>query len=166
MFSWPGTVAYENFLSSTSPLPINQAARFAEYQVQMLSDGTASPVLSDISLNYVPEPAGALTFTFVDFYPCKSNIGNTPVRVKVKVTDQNGAPVNDATVQVIAPSAIAGSLTWITGSQGLYGDGSTCWISGNIVGDQTIAVVATKSEYEDGQAVMYTGFQPRCTSCP
>jgi hypothetical protein len=93
-----------------------------------------------------PTPVRTLTVTFVSNYPAKQSGYNKPIFIKVKVVDQNGAAVNDATVTFTAGS-LNRALTYIAGSSGRYGDGTDCWHGGSFSSNVVVTVTAAKAGY-------------------
>lgn len=96
-----------------------------------------------------PTPELRLTVTFEPNYPAKQNGSNKPIFIKVKVVDQGGTPVDDATVTFTAEST-NGTLTYIAASAGLYGDGTQCWSGGSFDSNVLVTVTANKTGYITG----------------
>lgn len=84
-----------------------------------------------------------LSVTFEPGYPMYKSSGNPkPIAVKVRVQDDAGDPVDDATVSITYP--FTAGLTSLGGG-GLYGAGGTCYVSGTVTPKPaTVTVEASK----------------------
>jgi Flp pilus assembly protein TadG len=111
-----------------------------------------------------PPTPQRLHIHFEPNYPCKQNGANKPVRVKVHVTDEGGAPVTNATVTVYVNGVYMATLQHIGG--GLYGQGSDCWSGGSYDTDQPVRVRAELIGFVPDEVNANTSANPPCSSCP
>ncbi len=121
-----------------------------------------------------PTPGGPVTATptpvslyvqFVSGYPCRGqefNPNKGRIRVKVRVTDAGGNPVEGATVTLDLEGA---TLTDLGG--GYYGGpGGDCWASAaDNYTDRNVTATASKAGYVPGSATRNTGENPVCSDC-
>ena len=122
---------------------------------------TPTPTVTPTPTN-TPAP---LTLVFVSNYPARKQTGaNQTMFVEVEVT-ANGVPVNDAIVTIMNTSYAGEPLTYIPGSNGLYGENGTCWMrptSGNTL----ITIQASKLGYHAVLLADWTDTNPSTSRCP
>lgn len=111
-----------------------------------------------------PPTPQRLHVVFAANYPCKQNGNSKPVRVKVRVTDEGGAPVTNATVNVYVNGVYMATLQHI--GNGYYGSGSNCWAGGAYNDHQPVRVTADLSGFIGDEVNGNTSSNPFCSQCP
>ncbi|MGC8874191.1 MAG: TadE/TadG family type IV pilus assembly protein [Chloroflexia bacterium] len=111
-----------------------------------------------------PPTPQRLHIEFAANYPCKQNGNAKPVRVKVRVTDEGGAPVTNATVQVYVNGVYMATLQHI--GNGYYGSGTNCWSGGSYNDHQPVRVTAQLSGFIGDEVNANTSSNPYCSQCP
>ncbi len=115
---------------------------------------------------HTPPGSPQLWVYYIGGYPCRGqefNPNKGRIRVKVRVTDSGGNPVEGATVTLNLEGATLTDL-----GNGYYGGpGGDCWASAaDNYTDQDVTVTASKAGYTPGSATANTGSNPVCNGCP
>ncbi len=117
------------------------------------------------SPTHTPPVSPQLHVYYIGGYPCRGqefNPNKGRIRVKVRVTDFSGNPVEGATVTLDLEGATLTDL-----GNGYYGGpGGDCWESAaNDYTDRDVTVTASKAGYTPGSATANTGSNPVCSGC-
>lgn len=114
-----------------------------------------------------PTPAVApeLKISFVGGYPSRKTTGaQKQFWVKVLVTNPVDYPVIDATVTIVQPASLAGSVLTHLGN-GVYGLNGTCY-SSSTTSNTFVVVRAERFSYTAVEVGDWTDNNPPSNTCP